>query len=796
MNEKALRVLEYDTILSRLENLAVSQPAKDLARELTPLSSHLEVEIALQETEEAVAWLAQKGAPPLYGIYPMKEDYHRAAMGGVLTPGQLMHIGDGLRVVRALQQYAKDTAQEDEESSSCPQLEGYIQSLTPNQPLERAIEKAIISPEEIADDASGALRSIRRQKVNRKESIQKQLQKMVGSATYKKYLQDAIVTLREGRYVVPVKSEHKAMINGLVHDVSASGATVFIEPTAVVNLNNELRELDVQEAQEIQRILEELSHMVGHMEGELVQNLDSLSRLDFAFAKAKLAQDMKGTLPVITKTARLDLKQARHPLLDPQKVVPVDVYLGEAFSTLIITGPNTGGKTVVLKTAGLFTVMAQSGLFIPAEEGSRVPFVREVFADIGDEQSIEQSLSTFSSHMVNIVSIMERVESGDLVLFDELGAGTDPTEGAALAMAILETLRQKGILTMATTHYSQLKVYALTTPGVKNGSMEFSVETLSPTYRLSIGLPGKSNAFAISQRLGLSTALIEQAKGYMEQENIAFEDVLEALEADKEATEKQRRMATSHQMEAEATKIALTMEREKLAKERDQILQEAREEARKILKETREESQLILDEIRSVTHALERQDATRLQQAREVLKQAEDQLARQMADGIKAVQNEKPPEALEPGDTVEILSLGYEGVVLDVNQDKKEATVQVGAMKMDVKFKGLKYQASAAKAQTERSAKRVMNLKTAGVSPEIDVRGKNIEEARQDIDKYLDDAYLSGLQSVQIIHGKGTGALREGLQPYLKKHRLVVSTRMGNFNEGGHGVTVVELKKK
>ncbi|NLY09777.1 MAG: endonuclease MutS2 [Tissierellia bacterium] len=790
MNTKALKVLEYNRIIEKLENLAESQPGKRLCTQLSPYRSVEEIQSAQQETTEAVSLLHRKGSPPLFGIYDMKDSYHRAMLGGALSPGQLLNIGDSLRVIQMLKKYSK----KQEEDISYPIIDSYISLLTPNPNLENLIDIAIISPDEISDDASSTLRSIRRKKASRKESIQRQLQKLITSANNKKYLQDSLVTMRGGRYVVPVKSEHKGIVDGLVHDVSSSGATVFIEPTAVVNLNNELRQLDAEEDQEIHRILQELSGYVGEMAEELTENLRHLTALDFAFAKAKLSVEIKGTEPLLTDTEAMEITEARHPLLNKNTVVPIDIKLGGEFSTLIITGPNTGGKTVALKTAGLLTLMAQSGLHIPAREQSTVRVFNEIYADIGDEQSIEQSLSTFSSHMVNIVSIMKDVGPDDFVLFDELGAGTDPTEGAALAMAILENLLKKKVFTMATTHYSQLKVYALTTPNVVNGSMEFNVETLSPTYRLSIGLPGKSNAFEISKRLGLSDELIADAKGFVERESIEFEDVLQALERDRIAAEEQKQMALMHEMEAEANKIALSMERKKLSEERDKIIQQAREEARKILRQTKEESRLILDEIKDITYALEKNDATRLQQAQEVLKHAEDKLNVQMADGIKKVKNQKAPKSLKPGDSVEVLTLGYKGTVLEVDEKRKQASIQVGAMKLDVKFNSLKVLDQVENNHGQVQAKRMVDLKASAMSPEIDVRGKNIEEARIDIDKYLDDAYISGLKEVQIIHGKGTGALREGLQPYLKKHRHVASTRVGGFHEGGTGVTVVELK--
>ncbi len=793
MNKKSLKVLEYNKLKEQLKEYMVSKLSQELVDELEPLDNLETINHAQAETREAYLMLMRKGTPPLFGIYDMSNEYSRAKKGGVLTPGQILRIGDGLRVSNELKKYFK--SDRDDEDEPFPIMDGFDESLTVFPRQEKRIEEAIISPEEISDDASTALRSIRRRKVQKKDSIQQQLNKLVNSQTYKKYLQDSLITLREGRYVVPVKAEHKRVIDGLVHDMSASGATVFIEPMSVVNLNNELKQLDLEEEQEIQRILSELTDMVANIADYLMENQRILQRLDFAFGKAKMAVDMKATQPILTEHEAVNLKQARHPLLEVEEVVPVDIKLGNSFTTLIITGPNTGGKTVALKTMGLLTLMAQSGLHIPASEESTVRIFREVYADIGDEQSIEQSLSTFSSHMVNIVEIMEKVTVDDLVLFDELGAGTDPTEGAALAMAILESLRKREIYTMATTHYSQLKIYALSTPGVTNGSVEFDVKTLSPTYRLMIGLPGKSNAFEISRRLGLNEQLITSAKKFVEQENIEFEDALMAIDADRKEIEEKLDEIKSHEMEIDALKIALKTERAKLAEQKEKIIQDARDEAFEIMKETREESQLILSEFKDITSSLDKDHARRLQQAQEVLKKASDERQRERSRELfQSDENVDAPNTLKKGQTVEVAGLGHKGTVLTEPDPQDKVMVQVGAMKMELPIDRLILLEDEEKQQAQASNKRMMDMKSQHVKPNIDVRGYNIEEAKREIDKYLDDAYLSGLKEVQIIHGKGTGALRQGLQDFLKRHKHSSDTRAGGYHEGGTGVTVVELK--
>ncbi len=792
MNEKSLKVLEYNKIRDLLIEKAESQLGKDLAKTLIPIRDINQIKILQQETEEALSLLIQRGNPPLYGINSIAMEIKRVEIGGTLSPGALLKISDSLRVSRSLKNYIKET--KEDKSPSFPIIENLVESLRAFKHIEDEINNAIINENEISDNASPNLRSIRRQITSKNEAVKDKLNSIINSQTQKKYLQDSIVTMREGRYVIPVKQENRGSVPGLVHDMSSSGATVFIEPMAVVELNNQLRELEIKEREEIERILAELSNLVATEATSIAYNEKVLKELDFIFAKGKLALEMKATRPILNDKGYINIKKGRHPLLGIKNVVPIDIYMGKDFNSLIITGPNTGGKTVTLKTVGLFNLMAQSGLHIPADYNSEIPVFNQVFADIGDEQSIEQSLSTFSSHMVNIVDILNNLEHNSLVLFDELGAGTDPTEGAALAMSILDNLLRRDIRTIATTHYSQLKLYALTTEGVRNASVEFDVETLSPTYKLLIGVPGKSNAFEISKRLGLQEYIIDYARDMISKENIEFEDVLQAMEKDRRQLEEDKAEATRLKFEIENLKKSLTTEKDKTKDMREKILQRAREEARDLLRNAKVDADLIVGELRSITDSIEKDKFKQLQEAREMLKERLDKAENSVTKDVLNKKSSKPPKNLKVGDTVEVLSLNQVGSVLTVPDEKGNLEIQVGIMKVNVNVSTLRMAESSEKEKSTFKSKKMVSNKSKTIKNEIDLRGRNIEEAILEIDKYLDDSYIAGLNEVYIIHGKGTGVLRDGVKSYLRTHKHVKNFRVGKYGEGGDGVTVVEIK--
>lgn len=792
MNDKTLRVLEYHKIIEKVAEKAESELGKEMVRNIRPSTDINEVQYLQNETEEALKLLIKKGSPPLYGIQDISRELKMAEIGGVLTPGGLLRVSDSLRVARGLKNYLKEAR--DQGVTDYPILQELIDSLRVFKEIEDEINNAIIGEEEISDNASPTLRNIRRQIINKNESIRNKLNSIISSQQYAKYLQDSIVTVREGRYVVPIKAENKRFFQGIVHDQSASGATLFIEPMAVVELNNELRELEMKEREEIERILRELTSLVADKVEHIRHNLKTLKRIDYIFAKGKYALEINGIKPILNREGYINIKKGRHPLLDPKKVVPIDVYIGKDFNTLVITGPNTGGKTVTLKTVGLLTIMAQSGLHIPAEFNSEIGVFDKVFADIGDEQSIEQSLSTFSSHMKNIVGILEEVGPNSLVLFDELGAGTDPTEGAALAMAILDHLLNMDIRTIATTHYSQLKIYALTTDRVKNASVEFDVETLSPTYRLLIGVPGKSNAFEISKRLGLQSYIIEYAKSLVSRENVEFEDVLQAIDRDRRVIEESKQEAEKLKEEVRRLKEELELEKEKIKSSREKIITQAREEARRILRSAKEESEGIIKELRNISSEIERDKLIRIQDMQEKMRKNLDEVESQLSGDILNVKANKEIKNLKVGETVEVMSLKQTGTVLELPDEEGNVLVQIGIMKVKVNKSTLRRadQAEEEKAKTRTS--KMIRSKSSHVKNEIDLRGKTLDEALLELDKYIDDAYLAGLTEAYIIHGKGTGVLREGIKSYLKGHKHIKSYRTGNYNEGGTGVTVIELK--
>lgn len=792
MNAKTLKSLEYNKIVELLIGKAESELGRDRIREIKPLTNIEDIEYLQRQTEEGYTLILKRGNPPLYGIHSIAPEVRRVEIGGSLSPGGLLKVSDSLRVSRGLKSYIKET--KEDKVSNFPIVEGLVEGLSVFKHIEDEINNAIISENDISDNASSTLRNVRRQIISKNESIKDKLNSIISSQTNKKYLQDNIVTMREGRYVIPVKSENRGQVPGLIHDMSSSGATIFVEPMVIVNLNNELRELELKEREEIERILRELSNLVAQEAESILNNQKILQELDFIFAKGKLALDMKATRPILNEKGYINIKKGRHPILNAKKVVPIDVYMGKEFNSLIITGPNTGGKTVTLKTVGLLTLMAQSGMHIPADFNSEIAIFDQVFADIGDEQSIEQSLSTFSSHMVNIVDILKSVEYNSLILFDELGAGTDPTEGAALAMSILDNLLKLNVRTIATTHYSQLKIYALTTEKVRNASVEFDVETLSPTYRLLIGVPGKSNAFEISKRLGLQEYIIEYARDLISNENVEFEDVLQAMEKDRLATEENRAEAERYRLEVERLKEDLAVEKDKTKEMRDKILQKAKEDARNILRVAKEDADSLVGELREISSEIEKDRNKKIQEAQEKLKAKLNKAEGEVSANVLNVKAKKPPKNLKAGETVEVLAFNQKGTVLDEPDDNGNVRIQVGIMKITAHITTLRRANSDEEERVRGSNKTIMSSKTKDISAEIDLRGKNLDEAFLELDKYLDDAYIAGLKQINIIHGKGTGVLRDGIKGYLRGHKHVRTSRLGVYGEGGDGVTIVEVK--
>ena len=793
MNEKVLRVLGYDKIIEKLIERASSALGKGLADDLKPYTDIDLVNNSQKETTDAVNCILRKGTPPLGGIHDIRNIIKRAEAGGMLNPGDLMKVGDVLRASRNLKGYLSRDKMEIDDTNNILLL---CSSLGVNKTLEERLEQAIESEDSLSDYASPQLASIRRNIRRTQDSIKDRLSSIIRSEQNKKYMQDAVVTLRGDRYVVPVKQEHRNQIPGLVHDMSSSGATLFIEPMAVVEANNEIKQLRNKEAQEIERILMMLTGEVADIAALLSENVVLLARIDFAFAKARLSLDLKGVEPVMNSLGRIIIKRGRHPLIDPKSVVPIDLDLGDTFSTLVITGPNTGGKTVTLKTTGLFVLMAQAGLHIPAAENSEISVFREVFADIGDEQSIEQSLSTFSSHMTNIVDILKRLDNDSLVLFDELGAGTDPTEGAALATAILDTLTERKIRTMATTHYSELKLYAMTTEGVQNACCEFDVETLRPTYRLLVGVPGRSNAFAISKRLGLTDDIIERARYFLKGEDIKFEELLSDIQKNRTEAEKERDLAERARNDIERIKAVSLEAKKKTENERETIMNQARQEARKILLDAKRESDEIMERLKE----LEKNHKQVIQEhemiaVKQSLRQKVDDLEQQLAQTVLPRKGyAKPPKNLKPGDTVMIYNLNKKGTVLDTPDKEGQVQIQAGIIKVKIHISQLRLLDEQQEVVNSIETSRATGIKTSNIRPEIDVRGENIEEATGKLDKYIDEAVIAGLHEVSIIHGKGTGALRKGIHDFLKPHAHVASFRLGKYGEGETGVTVVTLK--
>ncbi len=785
MNERSLRVLEFNKIKEKLRKYAVTSGGKELVDNLAPYSSAYEVRETLEESREALELLIKKGNPPFEGLHDVREGIERAKKGGCLNPAQLLYIGNMLRCTSRIQEYL--TRKEEEESF--PKLEDLAYILTPIKNLENEIENAIVSEEEISDRASSTLHNIRRSLKEKNSSVREKINSIVRSNA--KYLQDAIYTMRGDRYVLPVKAEYKGAVPGLVHDQSSTGATLFIEPMSLVNLNNEIKELKLKEQAEIERILWALSKKVKDNSDVCSSNMKILLQIDFIFAKGKYASSIDGMMPKVNEDGSFNLVGAKHPLIDKDNVVPSDIYLGKNFSVLMVTGPNTGGKTVTIKTVGLLHLMGMSGLLIPTRDDSSISFYREVFADIGDEQSIEQSLSTFSSHLTNIVGIMREADRDSLVLFDELGAGTDPTEGAALATAIIETLKERGTKIIGTTHYSELKGYALKTPGVENASVEFDVETLRPTYRLLIGVPGKSNAFEISRRLGLDDFVIEKAKGFVSEENMQFEDLIRDLQEKSIIANRDAREAERIKIETEKIKRTYEEKLKRLETTRDKAYNEARREAKEIISAAKDEADEILKAMRELEKlGISGGGRKRLEEERKKLKDS-------LEDREKALIKERE----NAGEAIEKVTLGMEAFLPSLNQkviiismpdNKGEVQVEAGIMKINVKLKDLR---KAEKTKEEKvRKKREVKLNLRSVESRLDLRGLDAEEACYRTDKYLDEAYMANLGEVTIVHGKGTGILRKAINDMLKRHPHVKSYRLGAYGEGGDGVTMVELK--
>ena len=788
--EKSLQTLEFPAVLELLAAQAVSDETKERVRKIRPSTDRGEVNLLLQETTAARKMMDIHGAPALSNLRPVAASLQRAHLGGVLNTRELLQIASVLRTTRNVASYSGVG-----EEKTC--IHSIFKSLTPNKYLEEKISGAILSEDEISDNASAELADLRRKIRVTSGKAREVLQRIISSSAAK-YLQEAIITIRSNRFVVPVKAEFKGSIPGLVHDVSASGSTYFIEPMGAVKANNDLRELLSKEETEIQRILASLSREAASFREDILQNYDLLLALDLIFARGKLSYQMNGMEPKLVEDGGFVFRHARHPLLDKKKAVPIDLELGQTFNTLVITGPNTGGKTVTLKTAGLLTLMAQCGLHLPVDDGSQVSIFEKVLADIGDEQSIEQSLSTFSSHITNIVKVLGEADDRTLLLFDELGAGTDPVEGAALATAIIEESRSLGAKVMATTHYAELKLYAMTTAGVENASCEFDVETLRPTYRLLIGIPGKSNAFAIARRLGLPEHVIELAGGHLDRQNVQFEDVLSKMERQRQEMEAEKREAARLRLQMEQDAAAAKEHRKRLETERAKLLDGAREEAREILAEARAVSNTVFHELDQMKKKQkEGQDWQNVNQQRSALRQRINQADEKFHTRSLPQEEETPTRPAQVGDTVELKRMGTRAQVLQVNKDGS-LQLQAGILKISAKQSEVRVVDAPkhnAQKQMRRMVRRVQSqMRASGARPELDIRGMTGDEGVAMVDRFLDDAVMAHLTTVTIIHGKGTGALRQAVQQHLKTCKYVKGFRLGRYGEGETGVTIVELK--
>ena len=794
MNRKAYQTLEFYKITERLAGHAASAGGRKRCLDLVPMQKLSDITAAQTETADALSHVYRRGSLYLGGAKDVRPSLKRLEVGSSLNIMELLDLCTLLETAAKAKQYARQNDGREEEPDT---LDPLFSALEPCARLSQEIRRCILSEEEISDDASPALRSVRRSIRTANDRIHSTLSGMVNGSA-RTYLQDAVITQRNGRYCIPVKAEYRSQVPGMIHDQSSTGSTLFVEPMAVVRLNNDLKELYLKEQEEIEHVLEQLSQEAASCTESIAQDYEILTELDFIFAKANLAREMKATCPVFNEKRQILIKEGRHPLLDPSKVVPVTIRLGQEYDLLIVTGPNTGGKTVSLKTTGLLTLMGQAGLHIPAAQNSQLAVFDEVYADIGDEQSIEQSLSTFSSHMTNIIRILKEASLNSLVLFDELCAGTDPTEGAALAIAILSHLHKMGIRTMATTHYSELKVFALSASGVENACCEFDVETLSPTYRLLIGIPGKSNAFAISSKLGLPDFLIEDARGHLSEQSESFEDLLADLESSRRTIEQEQEEIREHKEEIRSLREALEKKQEKLDAQRDRILREANEQARKILQEAKDYADQTMKDFHKFGKAgisASEMEAERAR-LRERMKKTEKALSQP--------KEQKPRRALKPsdihlGDTVRVLSLNLQGTVSSLPDARGSLFVQMGILRSQVKLSDLELVEEAvitSKQFQKSSTGKIKMSKSASVSTEINLIGMTVDEALAHLDKYLDDAYLAHLPSVRIVHGKGTGALRKAVQGLLKRNKYVKSYRLGEFGEGDAGVTIATFKQE
>ena len=788
MNYKSLTTLEYDKIIDRLVSFAASDKAKERLKKLVPMTDIHDINAALSETSDALSRVYAKGAVSFGGVHDVSASVKRLEIGSSLNTVELLHISFLLTAAARVKNYYEDTTDS---------LTGYFHALEPLTPLNTEIKRCILSEDEISDDASANLRSIRRQKMLAAERIHTELNKMLNSSSVRNCLQDFVITSRSGRYCLPVKAEYKSQVPGMVHDQSATGSTLFIEPAAVVKLNNDIRELELKEQAEIEAILAELSAKASEFTDELLTDFQVLTTLDFIFAKAQISKQYKCSCPVMNTNNYINIKKGRHPLIDPHKVVPIDIYLGKNFNLLIITGPNTGGKTVSLKTVGLLTLMAQSGLHIPALDHSELAVFDNVFADIGDEQSIEQSLSTFSSHMTNTVNILKEADAHSLILFDEIGAGTDPTEGAALAISILNDLHKRGITTMATTHYSEIKVYALTTDGVENACCEFDVESLRPTYRLLIGIPGKSNAFAISKKLGLPDYIIKDASARMDADDVQFEDLLSDLEHSRITIEKERAEINAYKQEIQQLKDELKTKSDRLDERRDKILRKANEEAAAILKDAKEYADQTIKTMNK--HGMTVKELEKQRSAiRDKMNKRQEKLSVQAAKP-KAHKAHDISE-FKVGTHVRVLSMNLIGTVTAPPSPKGEITVQMGSLSTKTKINNLEILVGYKDPEEAKKAPKgaggsgkIKMSKAASISHEINLLGLTVDEAVAKLDKYLDDAYISRIPQVRIVHGKGTGALRNGVTAYLRGVPYIKSFRLGEIGAGDTGVHIVDF---
>lgn len=788
MNKKSLRILEFNKVIDLLVNYASSDGGRAMCAKLSPMDDLCSIEKALTQTDDALSRIFARGSISFSGIRDITMSVKRLEVGSTLSISELLAIGSTLDVVSRVKSYLRT---EDTEAKS-DSIDVFFDMLEPLTPLNLEIKRCIISEEEISDEASSNLKNIRRQMRTANDRIHSELNSILNSQAMRSYLQDGVITTRNGRYCIPVKSEYKSQVQGMIHDQSSTGSTFFIEPMAIVRLNNEIRELQIKEKDEIEVILARISEEAAQYTGTLLDNYLTLTELDFIFAKASFAKAYNCSMPVMNKDRVIRIKQGRHPLIDRNRIVPIDIYLGDEFNTLVITGPNTGGKTVTLKTVGLLTLMGQSGLHIPASAGSTLSVFHEIFADIGDEQSIEQSLSTFSSHITNIVNILNHADNQSLVLFDELCAGTDPTEGAALAVAIIDCLHKHGIRTMATTHYSEIKLYALSEPGVANACCEFDVETLSPTYRLLIGIPGKSNAFAISGKLGLPQNIIDAASARIGADDRAFEDLIAGLEESRVTIEKEREEIETYKKEIKELKERLAAKNERIDERRDKILKDASEQAAAILREAKEYADEAIKTFNR--HGLTaREMEEQRSKIREKKEKAEAKLAlkntRKSAKKISAAD-------LTIGTRVKVLSLNLEGTVSTLPNPKGDLFVQMGILRSQVNINDLEVlqDKEDITSNPKTGAGKIKMNKTMSISQEINLIGLTVDEAMVELDKYLDDAYLSKIPQVRIVHGKGTGALRNAVHNKLKKTKYVKEFRLGVFGEGETGVTIAEFK--